>query len=70
MKLCNYCNYTNLYICIKHTEDLTLAAGAGVERESDAERLIASLRAARGLGPVRFEALLRRTALLRALVGS
>lgn len=33
-----------------------------------AERLLADLRAARGLGPVRFAALLRRTALLRALV--
>lgn len=33
-----------------------------------AERLLADLRVARGLGPVRFAALLRRTALLRALV--
>lgn len=33
-----------------------------------AERLLADLRVARGLGPVRFASLLRRTALLRALV--
>ncbi len=33
-----------------------------------AERLLADLRVVRGLGPVRFAALLRRTALLRALV--
>jgi hypothetical protein len=33
-----------------------------------AERLLEELRAGRGLGPIRFAALLRRTALLRALV--
>jgi len=34
----------------------------------DAERLLASLRVTRGLGPIRFESLLRRNAMLRAIV--
>lgn len=44
--------------------------GSGVVPESaQADRLIRRIRADRGLGEVRFEALIRRNAMLRALVG-
>jgi len=40
-----------------------------IDAQSNAPRVIGALRARRGLGPHRFERLLRRNAMLRALVG-
>lgn len=45
----------------------SISAGAAVDAD-DGERLLAEVRRVRGLGPKRFEALLRRSATLRALV--
>jgi hypothetical protein len=52
-------------------ERAALALALAEEARADADRgedLLARVRASRGLGPVRFEALLRRNAMLRALV--
>ena len=46
----------------------TLEDAGVADAERDAEALLATVRRARGLGPVRFDALLRRSALLRAFV--
>ncbi|MFG0244442.1 MAG: peptidylprolyl isomerase [Phycisphaerales bacterium JB052] len=46
------------------TETLT-----GIDEQANSPRVIESLRVRRGLGPDRFERLLRRNAMLRALVG-
>ena len=45
-----------------------IAAAADIERQDQLQQVIQDARAARGLGPERFEALARRTATLRALV--
>lgn len=47
---------------------LALAGGAGREQGADAADVLGEYRRRRGLGPVRYEAMLRRTAMLRALV--
>ncbi len=46
----------------------SLERDGGARTEDEAERLVIDLRARRGLGPVRFAALLRRTAMMRMLV--
>lgn len=54
---------------IEREERLLEAALRADLGSSDGQRLVAALRASRGLGPVRYRALLRRNAMLRALVG-
>lgn len=51
----------------RHFLDSLRDAGIA-DAEQDAESMLATVRRTRGLGPARFEALLRRTAMLRALI--
>jgi len=54
---------------IEHEHELLIESMKAVGDSPDqADNLLMTVRAARGLGPARFEALLRRNALLRALV--